>query len=83
VVSSVIPILTAEIFAKAPLTYNPLLSTLIRSQVPAPSINVQTHAAAAGKLPIIVLLTPVVIADPEQYPIAILLPVALLLYNEQ
>ena len=65
------------------LIYKPLLSTRIRSHVPAPINTVHTQAAAAVNEPIIVLLIPVVNALPASAPIAILLPVALLLNNEQ
>jgi len=60
-----------------PLMYRPVLSTRMRSQVPAPISTVHVQPAAAGKLPITVLLTPVVNAHPAQYPMATLPPVAL------
>ena len=65
------------------LIYRPVLSTRIRSQVPAPINTVHTQAAAVTNEPIIVLLIPVVNAAPAQAPIAILLPAALLAYKEQ
>ena len=65
------------------LIYKPLLSTRIRSHVPAPINTVHTQAAAATNEPIIVLLIPVVNEHPALAPIAILLPVALLLYKAQ
>ena len=61
------------------MTYNPVLSTLMRSHVPAPSNSVQTQAAPAIKLPIIVLFLPVVIAHPAHNPIPILLEPVLFL----
>jgi hypothetical protein len=61
--------------------YKPVLSTLTRSHVPAPSNRVHTHPAAAGNEPIIVLFTPVVIETPAFAPIAMLLPVDEAEYN--
>jgi hypothetical protein len=57
------------------LIYNPVLSTRIRSQVPAPINTVHTHPAAAGNEPITVLFIPLVIALPASEPIAIFPPV--------
>ena len=60
------------------LIYNPLLSTRIRSQVPAPINTVHIHPAAPGKLPITVFSLPVVIKQPALSPIPMLLqPVVL------
>ena len=61
-----------------PLTYNPVLLTLRRSQVPAPIITVLDKLEVPNMVPIIVLLLPVVTAQPEHCPMKVLLhPVVL------
>ena len=59
--------------ARVLLIYKPLLSTRMRSHAPAPINTVHWQVAAAGIVPIIVLLLPVVTALPAQKPTKILL----------
>ena len=56
-----------------PLIHNPESSTRSLSHDPVAIINVEVIEEVAMTLPIIVLLAPVVIANPELHPIKILL----------
>ena len=55
-----------------PLIYNPVLSTLRRSVVPAPIRTVEDSAAEPANLPMIVLSLPLVTLLPAAYPIMVL-----------